>query len=631
MKAGPLRPLILLTTAVVAQGWSEATAAPWAPLSKGAKIDEGSIRRVVRVSPAKGPIRTLQAGFRKALESLRNGVPTRIEIEPGIYRQAVTDLDWRAGRASETPLVVQGTGKVVWTGADVFPLREWKKEKGLWTHPWPYRWGNFAYSWSAKGLIGHRSEMAFVNGRPLMPRILERYAVEGIVQDPAKPGQVSYRYLGCRDPQTVLKPGEFGVIERPENGPSLSFRPLPNETMRAGSIEVSTRRNLLDLRGKSRVVLRNITFVGAANDDGDYGADNAIRFSIEKGRRSHDVLIDRCKVLWSAQTGLHIDGDHWTIRDSEFSFNGGSGIASGKSSDILWERNQTDFNVWRLWRAGELGYYTGGFKMHETTGHTIRDHESIGNCTMGAWWDVHCRDVDVKDLVAIGNAANLQFELCEGPFVADRLLLARGRAGDGQLRLWEHGSTALRNSILYSDYRGSGTTGLYNLRWFGRTDAHAKMAKLTAGTNVAEGNVFVAGANVPNFGMIDDIRGAEWSAREPLVYRGKDNVFWQPTEANFQDRWIKDDGRSGELAARAIPVADWRVPATYSEVEARRFDPRLRDPEHDDYRFAPDSPLYGVRNRYPQFRLGAERRKEWRWFIGWSGYQPDVWNEPPPE
>ena len=137
---------------------------------------------------------------------------------------------------------------------------------------------------------------------------------------------------------------------------------------------------------------------------------------------------------------------------------------------------------------------------------------------MGAWWDVHCRDVRVSDLVAVGNAANLQFELCEGPFVADRLLLVGGRAGDGQLRLWEQGPTSLRDSILYSDYRGSGTTGLYNLRWFGRTDAHAAMSRLVAGTNVAQGNLFVAGPNVPNFGMIDDIPGRR------LVRAGADGL-----------------------------------------------------------------------------------------------------------
>lgn len=594
-------------------------------LATGAKVDESSVRKTIVVDP-RGAVKNLAAAFAQARESLARGVPTRIVIQPGIYREAVLGLDWRKGKAADTLLVVEGRGKVVWTGADTFPLSEWTRVGGLYRHPWPYHWGNFGYSWSAKGLIGHRSELAFVDGKPLMPRILERYAVEGIVQDPAQPGKVSYQFLDRRDPTAVLGPGEFGVAERTRD---LFVRTLPDQ--RPASIEVSVRRNLLDLRGKSRVVLRNITFTSTANDDGDFGANNAVRFSIDPKLRSSDVLIDRCKVLWSAQTGLHIDGDRWTVRDSEFSFNGGSGIASGRSSDVLWERNVTNFNVWRLWRAGELGYYTGGFKMHETSRHTIRGHEAVGNCTMGAWWDVHCRDVNVRDLSAIGNAANLQFELCEGPFVADRLLLAGGRAGDAQLRLWEHGPTVLTNSILYSDYRGSGDTGLYNLRWFGRTDAHAAMAKITAGTNVAESNVFVAGPNVPNFGMIDDIRGVEWSKREPLVYRGRDNVFWSPTLVDLEDRWIKDDGRKGDLAARAVSVQDWRVPATYSELSPRRLDPGLRDPSRHDYRFAPTSPLYGVRGRYPQVMLSDALRKQWDWFVQWSGYHPDAWNVPPAE
>jgi hypothetical protein len=605
--------------------------APGVPTASGAHVDERLVRQVVVVSPSTGPYLRLADGFRAAHAFLVQGIPTRIVIEPGVYRETVSGLDWREGKAADTPLIVEGKGDVTWTGADVFPSSQWTQDHGLWSHSWPYRFGNFGYSWSPKGLIGHRSELAFVNGHGLRPRILERYEVTGVAQDPAKSGQVAYRYLGMGDPHTLLRPGEFGVLERPENAPQIVFRPEAGEAIGPNSIEVSVRRNLLDLRGKSQVVLRNITFTRVANNDDDYGANNAIRFSIDDRLRSSDVLIDRCRVLWSAQTGLHIDGKHWTIRDSEFSFNGGSGLAGARSTDILWERNRTNFNVWRLWQAGELGYYTGGFKMQETTRHTIRGHESIGNCTMGAWWDIHCRDVRVSDLVAVGNAANLQFELCEGPFVADWMLLAGGRAGDGQLRLWEHGATSIRHSILYSNYRGSGTTGLYNLRWFGRTDRHAKISKITAGVNFASDNVFVGGPNVPNFGMIDDIRGADWSASEPMSYRGVDNVFWNPTAPNFASRWIKDGDRNGELAAKAIGVADWMTSRTYSETGARSFDPRLQDPQHGDYRFAPTSPLYPVRNHYPQVVLTAELRRVWDWFIQWSGYQPNVWNTPPAE
>ena len=297
------------------------------PEAVGARIDEGAVRATVVVDP-KGSVRTLGEGFAQAYQSVRKGIPTRLLIRPGTYREAVLGLDWSKGKAADTLLVVEGRGKVVWTGADVFPLGSWAKVGPLYRHPWPYRWGNFAYSWSAKGLIGHRSEMVFVDGEPLMPRILERYETEGIVQDPAKPGEVGYRFLGRRDPDAVLGPGEFGVVERPEDEPALFLR--PKENLAPNAIEVSVRRNLLDLRGKGRVVLRNVAFTGAANDDADFGADNAIRFAIAGDRRSHDVLIDRCKVLWSAQTGLHIDGDRWTIRDSEFSFKGGSGVASGK-------------------------------------------------------------------------------------------------------------------------------------------------------------------------------------------------------------------------------------------------------------------------------------------------------------
>ncbi|MBC8065349.1 MAG: right-handed parallel beta-helix repeat-containing protein [Chlorobia bacterium] len=606
-----------------------AQAEPLVPVATGAKVNEAAVRATIYVPSATH--KTIQKGIQAAQRSLTKGIATRIVISPGVYRESAASIDWQQGKSANTALVIEGRGQVVWTGADVFPLSKWKREGSMYKHPWPHQWGNFAYSWSAKGLVAHRSEMLFINGRPLTQRILERYKIGGIVQDPDNAGKVSYQFTGARSPSEVLKPGEFGVIERPGPSKGIYFCPLDGQVLKDNSIEISVRRNLLDLRGKSKVVLRNITFTHTANDDGDFGANNAVRFAIAGKARSNDVLIDRCKILWSAQTGLHIDGNRWTIRDSEFSFNGGSGLASGKSKDILWERNKTNFNVWRLWRGGELGYYTGGFKMHETSMHTVSGHQAIGNCTMGAWWDVHCRDVTIENAVLVGNAANLQFELCEGPFYANRLVVAGGRAHDGQLRLWEHGNTWLTNSIVYSDYAGNGSTGLYNLRWFGRNDVHSKMAKIAAGVNVTKSNVFAAGPNVPNFGLIDDIRGSEWYSREPMTYRGSDNIFWSSTGPSFKSKWIKDEGRTGELALRAIPVNDWMVPKTYSEKNPRHLDPRFIDPSRHDYRFSNSSPLYKYRGDYLQFRLNDETRRQWEWFVKWSSYQPDRWNEPPIE
>lgn len=595
------------------------------PVVTGASLDESLIERTLHVPSAH--FADLGQAFLEAHRLLVDGTSVRILIEPGTYRESVLGLDWSHGKAAETPLVIEGRGEVVWSGSDLFPPKRWKREGELLSHRWPHRWGNFAWSWGPKSLIGHRSELMFVNGKPLYPRILETYEVTGIKQDPAVINQVAYRYTGLLDPASTLASGQFGVIERAKNGPRIVFRPPPGFDLASSTIEVGVRKRLLDLSGKHDVVLRGIIFQHCANDDREYGYLNPVTFGRD-AQSSRNVLIDRCRFLWNSGTGLMMAGRDWTIRDCEFSFNGFSGLAGGKTENALWQRNTTNFNVWRAWRGGELGYFTGGFKLHETRGHRIEGHTAIGNCTMGAWWDVHCHDVVVNDLTAIGNAANVQFELCTGPLWGERWLVAAGKAGDGQVRFWEHGHTTLRHSILYSDYAGAGDTALYNLRWFGRDDPHSAMNRLVAGRNLAEGCLFVAGPNVPNFGMMDDIRGPEWTAREPMTYVGRRNWFWRAGDPDFHRRWILDEYRTGELAARRHPIADWMRPGTYLEESPTLADPGLVDPAGYDFRFREDSPLWAKREQYPQIRLSPELLAQWRWFTQWSGYQPDVWNEP---
>jgi hypothetical protein len=593
----------------------------------GASIDEAKVEKVLHVTPGTGTYPNLRAAFREAHRLTVMGVAVKIKIGKGIYRESVLGLDWTQGKAGETLLVIEGGPGVVWTGSDVIPLSKWTKRGPLLEAPWKHRFGLFAWSWGPKGVIGHRSEMAFYRGKALRPRILEQYDVTGIEQNPEVQNQVVHTYRKALDPLEVLREGEFGVFEREENRPRIVVRLPKGAVPSEGSLEVSTRQQLLDLDGKSSLVIRGITFQNTANSDREYGHLNAVTFGGHRGRPSNNVLIEDCRWLWNASTGLSIMGDNWTLRRCSFRFNGFSGLATGKGRNVLWEKLDTSFNVWRAWRAGELGYFTGGFKAHELTGHRIKGHLAIGNCTMGAWWDIVCADVFADDLIAIGNAANVQFEISQGPLVGNRWLIAGGKSGE-QIRFWEHGDSTLRHCVIYSNYFGSGRSTLYSLRWFGREDQHAKMAPLKAGVNRLEDSILLAGPNVPHFGLIDDIRGGEWSAREPMSYAGRRNFIYQPAQPDFPQNWILDQERTGELAARALPVASWLKSPTYSETETQRIDPLFQNPDSYDFTLSPKSPLWHRRNEWPQFKLSPRDKEAWDWFTRWSGYQPEKWNEP---
>lgn len=596
-------------------------------LITGAKIDEAAVQTTLHVQPGRGPHRTLKSAFDAAHRLLVQGTPVRIKIAPGAYREAVLGLDWRQGKAAETTLIVEGAKGVVWTGSDVFPLAGWTKDGGILSHPWPHKFGNFAWSWGPKRLIGHRTELAFMDGRPLMPRILERWEITGIKQDPAVVNQVDYRFAEKLDPAKVLQEGEFGVYELDENGPRVFVRPHAGKGAGPQQIELAVRDRLLDMDGKHNLVLRGIVFQHCANSDREYGYINPVTFGGQRGRPSRNVLIDNCQFLWNSGTGLSLMGQDWTIRNSRFNYNGFSGIATGISRNVLWEDNETSFNVWRAWRGGEIGYFTGGFKAHEIIGHRIEGHTALGNTTMGAWWDVHCKDLFVSDMVLVDNSVNLQYELSAGPFVADRLLMAGGRGGDGMIHMWG-GPSRLTNSILWTNYQGGGDTVLYGYRTGERDDPHSRMELVPVALQEVSSCLFVGGPNVKGFAMMDDSRKPASRAAVPATYLGTNNVFWHPDMENFHAAWVGDTARK---PGEAQDIAEWMKAGHWQEKGARRLDPRLTNPAEGDFRFAPGSPLYGQRSKWPQVKLTAAQRKAMAEFFAWSGFTPDRWIPLPPE
>jgi hypothetical protein len=148
----------------------------------GAQIDESKVKRTLTVDPARADgesiLASLTEAFNKAYESLVAGDGVKIIIQPGTYREAIPKLDWTKGQAANTLLVVEGTapGQVVWSGSDLFPPSEWQPLGGdLYAHSWDHEFGNFTPTWGAKLAIGHRSEMLFIDGKPLQQVLLEEY------------------------------------------------------------------------------------------------------------------------------------------------------------------------------------------------------------------------------------------------------------------------------------------------------------------------------------------------------------------------------------------------------------------------------------------------------------------------
>jgi hypothetical protein len=588
----------------------------------GAQIDESTVKKVIRVdaSGKKTDTTSLAEGFQKAYDSLSQGVPTKLVLAAGIYREAAPRLDWSAEPARSTLFVVEGEGDVQWTGADVFPLSKWKNEgDGLYSHPWPHQFGNYAWRWdSNRSLVSQRMEMAFLNDRPLKPRILETYTTTGIGLRTPRDEKITHTYSGFRDPKTILRPGEFGVSERAENGQKIWVRVPPGTTLREDSIEVSVRQNLIRFVDKHNLVLRNLTVTRVANEPHR----RAIHFASFGGPLSTNVLIDRCRFLWNSKTGFQIAGENWTVRDTEASYNGGSGLNTDGLKNAIWINNTTNFNNWRGHWGGDTGYATAAVKAHRTEGHLVLGHTSIGNADHGFWYDIDCKNIYMQDVTLVDNLnhGTLHWELAAGPFHGRRLLLANA---DRSFYIFNVGHARLEDSIIT-------TAGLHSLpkseqtfRFGGndRIDAHAILSQSAFFKPVIElrGNIL---AVQPPFarGLIEwaDMRDPDKETYHPYTYSGSGNTFWAPESRqavtyNIRKGVATNDGSNQiDQGGTATALQGW---IDTRESGSRIADPALVAPAQYDFRFTPLSPLASAAARYPQVVLTPQQIDALRNFI----------------
>jgi hypothetical protein len=622
----------------------------------GANIDETTIARTIVVdiinppvdgTAARGtdanPCSSLREALSKAIDAIDRNVPTRVLLKAGVYREALVDLDFaKLPGVVNNLLVIEGADpeKVVLTGADAWPLHTWKDEGGgLYSRPWPYRFGMKSPPWGPKRLIGHRSEMVFVGDRPLRQRLLESYKTTGL--DYAQLDRVEYQYTGKHEP-SVLKPGEFGIYERLENDPRIFARLTPEQIAAGASLEVSTRQRLLNLGAKQNFVLRNVTVTRFANSLGtffpEYPIDLQLRYT--DNAKPQNILIDNCRFLWNNGMAINVVGDGFTVRDTISSYNGFSGINGDESRDTVLQNNTTNFNGWRAYWGEEVGWFTAGVKMHKTVGQKVLGHTSIGNTVGGFWYDIHCKHIYVENCTTIANPFGQMWELSQGPLHGKRLLSVGGKYEQGgALRLWEVGEVVVEDSVFWQNYpehnqSPSATVHLhYSKRSSEQTDEHARMDRITPERAELRNNVIAAGpdSRVPLW--YTDFRPFDKQTSVPIEPIFASNVYYSSRVPKLM------------LLQTGMRYSGWDI---WGSIKLGEWEPDLRDLAEwskqtgdTGSRVARTPPIVGVEqwsarvvgipnaDQYPSFTMTPELRAQLDWFTGWTGFSPTVWTPIP--
>ncbi|GEM_PF-1652084 len=418
-------------------------------------LDESRIERVIHVNPShpsassrgKGseeqPFDRIAAAHGEIHNSLKAGIPTKLLIYPGVYREDIRFITRIPKDANDiyknTLLVMEGSekGKVTIKGSfeqdpqlGDFRPQAWKAVEGspgLYVNDWPFDtyvdggpWIN-TYGFALLPGVMQRSEMIWVNGTGLRQVLSERYRWEdpdgkqgvddygaGTGGDASnKPGTLVFDKRVIQDPRSGLPdPGTFTVFTAEEVKDELHgkvFLRLPEGLSidEVNSIEVARWKNrswspMLLVANKRNFVMRNLNITHGTM--GQMGTAVTIT-------NSENFLVEDCDFSGNVASGFQLNnsrrGHLLRIRSS---FNGGNGMNMGNGTrQILMEDCETSFNNLRGGWAGWLGWHASGFKSGNVHNITVRRHVSVGNQANGIWYDVYCTNVLIEDSFIYGN------------------------------------------------------------------------------------------------------------------------------------------------------------------------------------------------------------------------------------
>ena len=623
----------------------------------GAVVNESSISNVYYVRAQGGnnnndgkssakALRTIFAAMQKAVVDLKQGTPTKILISGGTYRESLGTVDFGSGAGKTTPLVIEGAAgeKVVISGSQVYT--DWVSVgQGIYEHPWTNDWGNlWVYSSFVDAtLLAYRSEMVFVDGKPLRQEILEDYE---------KTGKQYTNYTGYTAPQQALTPGTFGVAERDENGNKIFIRPAAGINPANAEIEVAVQRQFVKFTPKEGLVWRNLTVQHFANTIGP-GFD--FQYVITFARGSKNILIEQSTFQWNNQFTLQLkEIDGFTLRNCVFQYNGGSGQDASVLTNSLFENNTTNFNNWRNYLGGATKWFLGGFKHQRNEGQIMRGHTSVGNLAAGCWWDISNRNQSISEIISVLNyREGFFYEISEGPVVLEKSLIAlNALEGSSNFRNTSGVQTTFRNNIIYSNvpYRSANDVEVDVVDPNNPTDEELELISSLVRQGNFRTTMYPRGqpGAPPELGLgvnEAEVASAKMSSLNNVIMGGEREGFtWYFSEntnagQNFLINDYQGDGNyfyhasgSSDNHFRAgafdtAPIRDYEGYVAWagdSEINSQFTDPGFEDAAGLDFRFTSSSPLKSREGNYLATAISPEVLRQCQEFWDWVGYEQTV-------
>ena len=445
---------------------------------------------------AGSPLHTIQAAVNQANSANQQGTGVKVIVKPGVYRETVTISNYRSTGAALT-VQADSPGTAVIAGSDV--LSNWNDQgNGIYTHSWSANFGACPVpsGWPTTfAEIGRRTEMLYVNGKPLTQVMSS----------------------------SALKPGTFFVNE---GSNTISAYPDASVDMNSATVEAGMRSKTLNISGRSDIVIRGLVFRHATSCMNNTGV-------IVYG--SSNILFDSVQALWNNWGGLGIySTNNVTVQNSVASHNGGVGIMAAKDKNAAFNSNETDYNNWRGAQAALFDWGMGGTKLMYMRNATVQNHSSYNNQAQGLWFDTDNKDINVNGATLSGNVMSaLQLEANEGPIKLQNSNLCSNGAG---VNLLNSQNVAIQNNDLFDN----GGTGIYDpgqIFVAGQTNGHG----ITDWVDGVYYNLFttgtvISGNRIENASPGQEIFGTYLNANDWSLFANSvsasDNTYYDTAASN---------------------------------------------------------------------------------------------------
>jgi hypothetical protein len=331
---------------------------------------------------AGAPLKTIGAAVSIAETNNQNSIGTKVIVNPGVYREAVT-INGNL-KTTSLPITFQAatSGTAIVSGADIWTgWAPYSGNSNIYTNAWPYTWGLCAPANAGppQADIVLRREMVFVNGTMLT-------------------GVLSLSEMAA---------GTFYVDE--PSGKIYVWPPL-GTNMSTATVEVSTRPQVWSIESQSYVVTRGLTFQYA----NPCWANGAV---VTQGNSSN-LLFDSDSFNWNSAEGLQLwnGTTYYTVQNSVANHNGESGFAVYQVKNGLLKSDVAAFNDWRGAQGAYYGWDNSGF--HFTGDHTdtLTNLQSYYNQSEGLHYDTDNENITINGFASNNDlTVGLFFEVTQGP------------------------------------------------------------------------------------------------------------------------------------------------------------------------------------------------------------------------